>query len=217
MAKRDWSGKPCSYCENAPAAGEDHVFAPRLFPKEHCYRDRLPKVPACADCQHAKERDEDIACIVTLPGHNSPASETVYKERILRGLRKNKKLARLLRGGLHRAPVQYPTGLIVPTPVVELDVSIVRNIFSWFRWVTRGLFFFETGSIQRRVIRRPIGQLQTQKRAKRQAVRTAPGDRPLRIQSPRLSARCGRHEPSPAGLCPADSPYLRRAQRATWP
>jgi hypothetical protein len=139
--------RPCAYCGRPLGATDDHVIARQFFPDEFKYRDGLPKVPACPDCNTAKQRAEDGPAVLFQFGHSSDASRKVLLTDVRRRLAGNRRLHRSLRQGLKSVLVKQPGGLLVPSLGVNLDQPLLSNMWAWFRYVAQGLYRFEVGSV----------------------------------------------------------------------
>lgn len=139
------SSIPCSYCGQPLATEEDHVIARQFFPPDETFRGRLPKVPACSDCNRTKQRVEDTVGVYLQFGHASDASQRVLEDRVPRTLRKNFRLARSLKAGLRRGLIQRESGLVVQGLGLRLDDQVLAHIHDWFCFVTRGVYRHESG------------------------------------------------------------------------
>jgi hypothetical protein len=137
---------PCAYCGCSPATEEDHVIARQFFPADRRYRDNLPKVPACRRCNGAKQKAEDGPGLIFQFGHFSEASQTIIHGRARRTLQKNKRLHRVLQKGLKNVLLRKPSGLLVPSLVINLSHEELSQVWNWFRYVAKGLYFYETGT-----------------------------------------------------------------------
>ncbi len=136
----------CGYCGVQPASEREHVIARQFFPPEKRFRGDLPRIPSCRNCNAAKQKAEDGPAVIFQFGHFSEASERVLQTRVRRTLAKNRRLLTTLQQGLHEVWARQNSGLVVPTLALTLSERELGEIHDWFRFVTRGLYYFEFGS-----------------------------------------------------------------------
>ena len=137
---------PCAYCGGL-GVETDHVIARQFFPNDPAYRWNLPQVPACRRCNGAKQRVEDGPGVIFQFGNTSEGSHQLLLTRIRRTLDKNQRLHRSLRHSLRNVLVRRPSGVLVPTLALMLSPRDLRDIWAWFRYVARGLYYFERQSV----------------------------------------------------------------------
>nr|BAJ06954.1 putative uncharacterized protein [uncultured bacterium]BAJ06955.1 putative uncharacterized protein [uncultured bacterium] len=137
--------EPCVYCLASPGVEPDHVVARQFFPKDQRWRGGLPQVPSCGDCNRAKQRIEDNVGVWFQFGDGSEGSSRVLAERVPRTFLKNRRLARELREKTQEVWAPGSHGILVPASVLELGHREQSDAHSWFRFVTRGLYYHETG------------------------------------------------------------------------
>lgn len=139
MASKKYIGKTCVYCTTATATTADHVFAREFFPANQ--RTNLPKVPACAACNHKKsDLERYLTAVLPFAGRQSSAAGQLSNE-VPRRLAKNPRLHRQLAAGRHRGWWQMKSGIIVPATVLPLDgeklveyVALVVRGLMWHHW-----------------------------------------------------------------------------------
>lgn len=136
--------KTCAYCAENPGPENDHVLAKQLFPAELAYRDNLPQVPACGYCNRQKQKFEDSVAVFFQLGHDSDASRKVLDDRVPRTLRKNARLARALREGMHWEWRPEKSGLMTKRLVLTINEEERFHINQWFRFITKGFYYDAT-------------------------------------------------------------------------
>jgi hypothetical protein len=147
MNKRD-TERMCAYCADNPAREEDHVIARQFLPNEFVYRDKLPTAPACSRCNRLKQKYEDSAGAILQFGHDSDASRKVLDQRVGKTLRKNARLFRALRDGMHREWLPDKTGSILQERlVIHINSEELFYINQWFGFITKGLYHFEMKAV----------------------------------------------------------------------
>jgi hypothetical protein len=139
MTKSRKQSAACAYCSH-PATEPDHIIARQFFPTEQIYRGGLPQVPACRTCNGAKQKVEDGPGVIF---HPSEASRQLLLTRVRRTLRKNRRLHVALRRSLRNVVVKRPSGVLVPSLALTLSPRELSDIWAWFRYVARGLYYFE--------------------------------------------------------------------------
>jgi len=122
-------------------------IARQFFPAKQIYRGNLPKVPACAKCNSAKQRVEDGPGVIFQFGHSSDASRTLLLTQVSRRLQKNKRLHRSLRRALGEVIVKLPSGLLIPSLAITLSPRELADMWAWFHYVAQGLYYFELRTI----------------------------------------------------------------------
>ncbi len=138
---------PCAYCGDLPATEADHVIARQFFPADQAYRGGLPQVPACRTCNGAKQKVEDGPAVIFQFGHSSEASRQLLLARVRRTLQKNRRLHGSLRRSLRKVLVKRPSGVLVPSLAFTLSPRELSDIWAWFRYVAKGLYYFEFCSV----------------------------------------------------------------------
>lgn len=137
------SSSPCAYCALPGADEKDHVIARQFFPPDHAFRGGLPQVPSFGTCNRRKQRAEDGPAVLFQFDHEIEASRRVLTERVPRTLVKNRRLHTSLRQGLQEVLVRLPSGIFVPALGINLDPRELTDSYTWFQFVTRGLYCFE--------------------------------------------------------------------------
>ena len=142
MTKTPKQNGTCAYCADA-ATESDHVIARQFFPAEQRFRGDLPQVPVCRRCNGAKQKVEDGPGVILQFGHASEASRQVLLTRVPRTLQKNRRLHLALRRSLRNVVVTRQSGVLVPSLALTLNSRELSDIWIWFRYVSRGLYYFE--------------------------------------------------------------------------
>lgn len=142
MMKIRKHGLACAYCGH-PATEPDHIIARQFFPADQVHRGGLPQIPACRTCNGAKQRVEDGPGVIFQFGHSSDASRQLLLTRVRRTLQKNRRLHGALRRSLRNVVVKRPSGVLVPSLAFTLSSRELSDIWAWFRYVARGLYYFE--------------------------------------------------------------------------
>jgi hypothetical protein len=132
----------CAYCGD-PANESDHVIARQFFPADQVYRGGLPQVPACRTCNGAKQKVEDGPGVIFQFGHSSEASRQLLLTRVPRTLQKNRRLHGALRRSLRDVVIKRQSGVLVPSLAFMLSPRELSDIWDWFQYVARGLYYFE--------------------------------------------------------------------------
>ena len=100
-------------------------------------------MPSCGTCNRRKQRAEDGPAVFFQFGHEGEVSRRVLMERVPRTLAKNRRLHTSLRQGLQEELVRLPSGIVVPGLGIKLDSRERSDSYTWFQFVTRGLYCFE--------------------------------------------------------------------------
>jgi hypothetical protein len=136
--KRGRSDVPCAYCSQRGADAKDHVIAKQFFPRDEAYCGNLPQVWSCQKCNNeTKQQVENGPAVLFQFGDGSEASGRVLTEGGLKSLVKNRRLHTSLQRGFQDGFVQCPSGLITRYAVIRLSSHELRDIYSWFQFVTR--------------------------------------------------------------------------------
>lgn len=138
------AAKLCAYCAQNPGVEGDHVLAKQLFPAELLYRDRPAIVPACGKCNREKQKHEDSVGTILQFGHDSDASRKVLDDRVPRTLQKNARLSRALREGMRWEWRPEKSGLLAKRLVINISDEERFHINQWFRFLSKGLYYYET-------------------------------------------------------------------------
>jgi hypothetical protein len=146
MTKSRKKSLACAYC-GGPATERDHVIARQFFPADQVYRGGLPQVPGCRSCNGAKQKVEDGPGVIFQFGHSSEASRQLLLTRVPRTLQKNRRVHGALRRSLREVVVKWPSGVLVPSLAFTFSPRELWDIWAWFRYVARGLYYFEFSRI----------------------------------------------------------------------
>ena len=137
-ATRD-GGQLCVYCGVNAATTRDHVPPKGIFTRP--FQSDLVTVPACAPCNNAASPiDEEFRAMLSLRvGTPTPEARQLWKDKTLRGIRRNKRLLRTIVERSQEVWVRISSGSIFEKKLATLwdakvhDDMIIR--------ITRGLFF----------------------------------------------------------------------------
>jgi len=137
---KGYKEKTCVYC-GVPKASTtgDHVFAREFLPVQH--RNRLPKVPACAECNGSKAKLEHYLLTLLPFGGNHPASNSILSEAVPRRLSRNLKLHQALARGQGTVWVQNK-GMVRPSIAIPFDGEKLAALFVL---ITRGMVAHQWG------------------------------------------------------------------------
>lgn len=128
MSKK-YRNKLCVYCGNKPSATGDHVWA-----REFClvkYRNNLPQVPTCEDCNNEKSRLEHyLTTVLPFGGRHRDAAATL-ETMVPKRLARNQKLAKVLETGY--------TGEKIPLEIGRIE--------SLFQFITKGFLWHHFGVV----------------------------------------------------------------------
>jgi hypothetical protein len=80
-------------------------------------------------------------------GHSSEASGQLLLTRVPRTLQKNRRVHGALRRSLREVVVKWPSGVLVPSLAFTFSPRELWDIWAWFRYVARGLYYFEFSRI----------------------------------------------------------------------
>ena len=100
-------------------------------------------MPSFGTCNRRKQRAEDGPAVFFQFGHEGEVSRRVLMERVPWTLAKNRRLHTSLRQGLQEELVRLPSGIVVPGLGIKLDSRERSDSYTWFQFVTRGLYCFE--------------------------------------------------------------------------
>src|SRR5262245_56739664 len=146
MTKTPKQNGACAYCADA-ATESDHVIARQFFPAEQRFRGDLPQVPVCRRCNGAKQKVEDGPGVILPFAHASEASRQVLLTRVPRTLQKSRRLHVALKRSPRSVVVTGQSGALVPSLALTLNSRELSDIWIWFRYVARGLYYFEFSRI----------------------------------------------------------------------
>ena len=146
MTKAPKQNGTCAYCADA-ATESEHVIARQFFPAEQRFRGNLPQVPVCRRCNDAKQKVEDGPGVILQFGHASEASRQVLLTHVPRTLQKNRRLHVALRRSLRNVVVTRQSGILVPSLALTLNSRELLDVWIWFRYVARSLYYFEFSRI----------------------------------------------------------------------
>lgn len=131
---RRFRDKTCAYCTTPNSSKTaDHVFAREFIDKR--YRDNLPKVPACTQCNNDKSKIEHYLVTVLPFGSRRRDAQVSLWQDVPRKLAKNLKLLRLLASGVEYKWVKR-NGLWLPQMTIPFDGEKYQQLFAF---ITRGL------------------------------------------------------------------------------
>ena len=137
MTGNRFDGEICVYCNNAPSATDDHVFAKKFFISAR--RDNLPQVPCCQACNGAKAKlESELMPVLPFGGRHTDATANLT-ELTPRRLDKNARIARRIRTGRTRTLVREK-GIIFMGSAVPLDWIEVEELFTY---IARGVAWHE--------------------------------------------------------------------------
>jgi hypothetical protein len=105
--------KQCIYCGSHEKITSDHVPPRCLFSKP---RPHLITVPACEDCNNSAKLDDEYFRIIVSAGvENNLAGQRVWREGVIRTLRRSEKLRQHLLSNTREVEIVTPAGVIVGT------------------------------------------------------------------------------------------------------
>ena len=137
---KGYRGKTCAYCaEPFASTTADHVFGRGFFPPSE--RANLPKVPACANCNHEKsELEHYLMTVLPFGGRHAAANEmlTVY---VPDRLTHNRALHENLAAGRTVGRIDAD-GLLVAEMGIPLDSEKLDQLFEF---IAKGLAFYHWG------------------------------------------------------------------------
>ena len=131
---KKFKGKLCANCARATATTDDHVFAREFFLRED--RHKLPKAPACQECNGSKSRLEHYLTAVLPFGGRHPQAVEALQSGVPPRLAKNRKLQRKLANTMEPAWVREGTGLFQPTSMISFDGAQLEELL---KYIARGL------------------------------------------------------------------------------
>lgn len=142
----------CVYCGVNPGTEDEHVVAEAFFPSPRPSRSEFILVPACSDCnrgiwQNSARRmnmDEEYArsmLILEWNAGNHPAARKLLNQEVLRSVKHNPSLAKLIVRNPQTGSLTLPSGFIVPD-VMSTDVHWPR-IRQVIHKITLGLYYHE--------------------------------------------------------------------------
>ena len=132
MSKR-FKGKPCVYCVERQSTQPDHVFAREFFLPGR--RDNLPKVPACAPCNHDKSKLEHYLTSVLPFGGRHLDANTHLAQMVPGRLAKNQALHRRLAAMQSRVWTREGS-IHIPATTLPFDSDKVDELF---RYIVKGM------------------------------------------------------------------------------
>ena len=136
MACKKYIGKPCAYCSrDGISKMADHVVARQFCVEKD--RPKLPKVPACEDCNRFRSRLENYALAVLPLGSRHCDARAYSEENIERRLRRNDAVRRGLSFQHSGQWERQPNGLLLPIMSVDVDQE---KICALFGLIVKGLF-----------------------------------------------------------------------------
>jgi hypothetical protein len=141
-SKKELIGKTCVYCGNRPAKTGDHVFARAFFPKFDGFRDNLPQVPSCSECNTEKSKwENNIITLLQFTGDSLSATAIMLSDKIERNLDENKRLAREMVQGFFEQEVQTPSGLYIKQNGFTLSDDLMKKLSKWYKSLARAFYY----------------------------------------------------------------------------
>ncbi|ANI99096.1 hypothetical protein A8O14_02700 [Polynucleobacter wuianus] len=149
-----YKNKACVYCLKRQSIDGDHVIARQFFLAEQ--RDKLPKVPACKDCNNEKSQLEHYLTTVLPFGGTHASSSTMLSTLVPNRLKRNLKLYNALIAGAvinpNRGRQKSSTIPFDGSSLTRLYELIARGL-AWHHWrllinedyVVRAGFFINEG------------------------------------------------------------------------
>lgn len=136
----------CVYCGQEKQLTRDHLISRSFFPREGGFRDNLPQVPACSECNHRKSDLENrIPALFQFAG-DSPSSRMMFESgqmaAIMRG---NRRLLREIATGFKEVYIRSEKGLYVKQAIIPLSSDTTRDISCWLKYIARGIYFLGSG------------------------------------------------------------------------
>lgn len=141
LNNRHWAkGQACVYCNQNEATERDHVPPQGFFTKP--LPSDLIVVPICTKCnqEFANNLDEKSrGYLIMRMAYHSASATIVWKEMVLRGLRKNRRMATQIRGSRVRVNIRSPGGLFLGNSDA---VRFPNSLFDAFiQRLVRGLYW----------------------------------------------------------------------------
>lgn len=141
-SSRKLKGKKCVYCVSRPATTWDHIFARSFFPKNDGFRNNIPQIPACSECNTRKSEWENIIGVMYQFAGDSLASKAIsLSGKIERDLEVNKKLATDMRDGLFSREVKSPSGIYYRQSGFRLSDDNLRTISLWNSALAKAFYY----------------------------------------------------------------------------
>jgi hypothetical protein len=139
MGSKKYKGKPCVYCVDGISIDGEHIISRKFFPDE--FRDNLPKVPSCKQCNSAKSNLEHYLTAVLPFSSDHITALKSQAEKVNRRLNKNLPLKNELRTGISPAWFPVKNGSVEktiavpfqPKKLIEYCEYIVKG-FIWHEW-----------------------------------------------------------------------------------
>lgn len=133
----------CVICGVNPATTDEHV-PPRGFFKGLSGQFRT--VPACSSCNNGSSKDdEELRLYISLQiGKQTQGSKALWEKGAHKSVLRNTQLRFTFMSTLREVPMTLPNGEIANRLAFLVPVALYQRVFER---VTRGLFFWHTGSI----------------------------------------------------------------------
>ncbi|THF85687.1 hypothetical protein E7T09_14155 [Deinococcus sp. KSM4-11] len=136
-------GKVCAYCAGRPATTWDHMFARSFFPKHDGFRENIPQVPSCAECNARKSAWESLIGVMYQFARDSLSSKVIsVSDKIERDLQINKKLAHEMKEGLFTRETVSQSGIYYQHSGFRLSDEMVETISLWNESVAKAFYYF---------------------------------------------------------------------------
>ena len=142
MPSKKYKGRTCVYCAEAVSETADHVVCRNFFLPE--YRDNLPKVPACLECNGAKSKIEHYLTALLPFGSGHPAALSGQTKQVERRLRRNRPLREQLSNEMKRLRICKSDGQKEDMLALPIDGS---KWLEYLELVVRGLVWHEWGEV----------------------------------------------------------------------
>lgn len=114
----------------------DHVFPREIFQKEH--RDKLPKVPSCAECNNKKSKLEHYLLSVLPFGATHPNAQIALSVDVPKRLEKNRRLHREINKGFGYTYIPIKTSILEKRLTLTLNSNVLHEFIGY---VGRGLIW----------------------------------------------------------------------------
>ncbi len=133
----------CVICETNPATTDEHV-PPRGFFKGLSGQFRT--VPACSACNNGSSKDdEELRLYISAQiGKQTEAAKILWEKGAHKSILRSTQLRSTFMSTLREVPVVLPNGEVANRLTFLVPIALYKRVFER---VTRGLFFWHTGSI----------------------------------------------------------------------
>jgi hypothetical protein len=131
-----FKGQICTYCQERLSTTDDHLFSRQFFLVR--YRDNLPQVGACGECNNRKSKLELYLTAVLPFGGSHPAATETLQSLVPPRLEKNRKLHKRLNAGKTISWRQNKAGIMVPQTELPFDYETLEDLLVY---ITMGLLW----------------------------------------------------------------------------